>query len=314
MSDEMQNETDTGYGVTDPGATPQDSSEDGAAILAQLRAENGLEPQGDRKATIGRDVGQPLKAQGGNNAEPEASDASDEIPDELIDRALAVGFENDELRQFQSTAELQRAVSLAERIAARGKQAVTTNDATPSPAAVAEPDWDKMLADGHDSELIALQKTMWAQTKAARDEAQQLRASEQSREFTAFCHRFDDALSDMNGFEAVFGKGRRAELSVQDPTQAANRQRVFTQMEVLRRGYEAVGQQVPTELELIRSAAASVFPDQGQKNARQAVLGRMQKAGNQTVARSNSGGRQPASGRDLAAQKEAAFWKQHGDN
>lgn len=303
------------YSATDPGndfMQTANQSPDRNDVLAQLRAENGV------KNTPQSRVAETLDDTNDDDAAAEpASDApadSEEIPDELIGRALEAGLTANELREFDSAKELRRAVTVIERamaIAERGKTNVAASKTNVE--ASKEPDFEKMLADGHDADLIQAFRTTWNEAKAAREQAQSVLANEQQRAFDQQCQRFDDTLDSLAGYEAVFGKGRFAELARKDPTQATNRQRVFSQMEVLRRGYEATGQPVPDETTLIRSAAASVFSDQSAKSARQGVKKQIEQAGKQAIAKSGSGPRKPLSGPSLAAQKEADFWRKFSE-
>lgn len=303
------------YSATDPGNDSMQTagqSPDRNDVLAQLQAENGV-----KNTPKSRVAETPDDTNDDDAAAESANDApadNEEIPDDLISRALEAGLTANELREFDSAKELQRAVTVFERamaIAERGKADVAASKANVE--ASKEPDFEKMLADGHDADLIEAFRTTWNEAKAAREQAQSVLVTEQRRAFDMQCQRFDETLDNLAGYEAVFGKGRFAELSQKDPTQAANRQRVFSQMEVLRRGYEATGQQVPNEAALIRSAAASVFSDQSAKSARQVVKKEIEQAGKQAIAKAGSGPRKALSGPSLAAQKEAEFWRKFSE-
>lgn len=309
------------YGATDPGMSIdllQRGDDDGGDVLDQLRAENGVASKGEK----------PQKASNVENTDPDEANEPEtnssaavkganvdaaEIDDELIDRALDAGFTAEELRQMQSSAALRQAVSLAERLAAREKERKSAGgDSKSSPAKdteISEPNWQQMLDDGHDPQIVKVQQTVWQQANAARSMAQQIAAAEADRAFQAQCQRFDSELSAMTDLTSVLGTGTLSELTASNPAQAANRQRVFTQMEVLRRGYEVTGRQVPSESQLIRAAAASAFPDQIQKNARQQVKQSIRNANSQALPRSGSGSKRPLTGPDAARQKEAEFWK-----
>jgi hypothetical protein len=303
------------YSATDPGNDSMrttDQSPDRDNVLAQLQAENGIKNTSQSRVAESTDDTNDDDAA----AEP-ANDApadNEDIPDELIGRALDAGLTANELREFNSAKELRRAVTVIERamaIAERGKADGAASKTNVE--ASKTPDFEKMLADGHDADLIEAFRTTWNEAKAAREQAQAVVATEQQRAFELQCQRFDETLDSLPGYEAVFGKGRFADLAQKDPTQATNRQRVFSQMEVLRRGYEATGQPVPNETTLIRSAAASVFSDQSAKSARQVVKKEIEQAGKQAIAKAGSGPRKALSGPSLAAQKEAEFWRKFSE-
>lgn len=304
------------YSVVDPGNNydvTNDESNDRDTILDQLRAENdrgnddtaqSSSPKNDDDDAVQTD------ARPSHNAASE----DDDITDEMIDRALATGMTASDLREFSNARELQRAVNVAERAMARAEQNKATNaEAAKQADTEKAPDFDKMLADGHDGDIVEAFRATWQQAQAAREQAQAVLRNEQQRQIEAQHRRFDDTLNSLAGYEAVFGKGQFSELTSKDPTQANNRQRVYTQMEIMRRGYQAMGQPVPDEAALIRSAAAATFPEQLVRTARQEIKGAIKNASRQAIARPNGGQQKAMSGSALAAQKEADFWKKFGE-
>lgn len=301
----VESNSGSGYSVTDPGYESFENESEVDA-LASLKAENTTKKPSETSDDAGSDTEE--------TAETPADDAadSDGISDELLDRAFELGYTLDELKAFDSQQSLEKEVARVEKIQKRlqerqGKKP-ETEDSAPADEADPEPKWDELIELGHDPDMIALQKQNWQRAQKAEAMVQQLLRTEQERALTAQAERFDETLNKLKGFETILGTGRKSELG---QTEAANRQTVYTTMEILRRGYEAAGVKVPAEAELIQAAAMASFPKHTDQIARTKLKGDIQRAGSQALSRPRSAGGKPLAGQALAAAKEAEFWKKH---
>lgn len=302
--------TDTGdYSITDPGYDAG-NLESPVDELAELIAENTTkkppETSGDASGTE-----ETTEETVTTPPDDETADSNIEISDELLDRALELGYTIDQMKEFSSADALEKEVTRVESLQKRVKERQAAK-VTPPEDEDPEPNWDELVEQGHDPDVIALQKRTWQKSKQTEALARQVIQAEQARAFEAQCNRFDDVLSGMDEFKTILGTGRRDELVKASPEQAKNRQTVFTKMNLLKQGYETAGLEVPPEEELIQEAVHASFYKHSQKTARQKLMSDIKKTGSQTLSRPNSGGAKPLSGQALAEQKELEFWKSKG--
>lgn len=304
-------ETTSEYSVVDPGMTSVSTSDDSADVLADLKAQNS--GGGNGNANTSADTS---KTGGDDNTvvSKATDDNADFYDDDLIDRALDAGLTAEDLREATSANHVRNMISLAERMRARsanGNNGGKTQPATTTQSEIKEPDWQQMLDDGHDPQIITVQKSVWQQALAARSAAEALQKAESDRAFARQCEQFDNELDGMNGYEAVLGKGRIDTLRTSNPQQAAARQKVYTQMEVLRAGLAAMNQPPLDEQQLIRAAVAATFPTHAASNARQTLKRDISTTARQAVPQPTGGARRPLTGAQAAADKEEQFWKSH---
>jgi hypothetical protein len=302
----------TGYSATDPGSELNEPVED---ELAALIAEN-TKVKPSATADDASETETDGDGETEETAETSAGDESaDDISDELLDRAIAVGYELDDIREFKDAKALEKELSRVEKLRDRlqGKKAgtETATETEPEPESK-EPDWNQLIEDGHDPDIIALQKSNWQRATAAEAMVKQLQQVEQTRAQQAVIDRFDDALNDMGKeYESILGKGRAAELMKSSPEAARNRSKVFTTMTILRNGYQQSGQPVPPEAELIQQAFQASFHSQLKEIARKSIKNQIKNAGSQALSRPRSGSAKELPGPERALVKEREFWKQH---
>ena len=302
----------TGYSVTDPGYDDRVDEDDGDA-LAQLIAENKKKTPSETSD----DASEPEKPTE-ETAETPADDAAEfDISDELLGRAVAAGYELEDIREFRDAKAFEKELSRVERIQKRlqeqkaGTESAETPEPEPEPESK-EPDWDQMIQEGHDPDIIALQKSSWQRAAAAEAKVRELEQAEQVRAAAAVSDRFDETLNSLGDeYESLLGKGRRAELMKSSPEAAENRQKVFTMMTILRDGFVRNGQPVPPEADLIQQAVQASFFKQSQEIARNALKKQIKNAGSQALSRPRSGSSRELSGPERALQKEREFWKAH---
>lgn len=318
-SGSQEESSNEGYSVTDPGYEFLDPVEDS---IESLRAENtktpsetsddASKPEGDAEA--GTDGGTEEAAEQPTSGNDAAGDF--DISDELLDRAVAVGYELSDIRDFKDAKAFEKELARVERLQQRLQEKKTgaepPADEEPPPEAEKEPDWDQLINDGHDPDIIELQKKNWQRATAAEAQVKELRRIETERAIAAQSDRFDEVLNGLGEeYTPLLGKGRRAELINSSPEVAANRQKVFTTMTILRTGYQQSGQPVPSDTELIQQAVQASFYKQTQELARSAIKRQIKNAGSQALSRPRSGGKDQLSGPDRALEKEREFWKSH---
>lgn len=302
-------ESTSEYSVTDPGYDAS-SSADSEITLESLKAENETKPDSTESDASEAES----DTEETTEESPVESAESNDISDELLDRATALGYTIEDLKSFRSEKSLEKDILRSEKLQQRLQQRQGKKPAEESAVVEEtdpEPNWDEMIDEGHDPANVAIQKQLWQRASKAEALVQQVYHAERTREFTAQCERFDDTLNKLEGFEKILGSGRKDDISKASPNQAANRQTVFTTMQILKRGYEEAGVKVPAEAELIEAAAMASFPKHVQQTARKKLTGDIKKAGSQALSRPHSTAAKPMSGPSLAAAKEAEFWKKH---
>jgi hypothetical protein len=199
-------ESTSDYGVTDPGYETIEPVDD---ELAALRAENtkekpsGEESSGDASSEVSDDAGgddtdeSTEEAEETSTGEGDAAtdSADDEISDELLDRAIAVGFELDDVKDLTDAKAFERAVVRVEKLQADSGQEARTMQPAAETAETesAEPDWDQMIEDGHDPDIIALQKDQLNVQLAAEAEVKQLKKQSRCELRRLTLRQFDSA-------------------------------------------------------------------------------------------------------------------------
>lgn len=239
----------------------------------------------------------------------------DGLSDELIDRAFALGYTVDDLKEVKDAKALEREIGRVERLNARLKAKPSDSEQTPpenGDDADKEPDWEAMVEQGHDPDVIALNRRMWQRAQQAEAKANQLLQAEQNRVLEAQSLRFDAALNSMEDFSELFGSGTKAELDKASPTQAQNRQKVFTEMNMLRMAYQAANIPIPPEAELIEKAVYSAFYKQIQKTARETLKKDIRKNSSQSLTRARTTKTTELTGPDKALEIERNWRKEHG--
>lgn len=305
------------YTTVDPGYDSVEPVED---ELAALVAENKKTKPSDSAAAEDDDASDTEGGDTDGVVEEDAetqpgvqADAADDISDELLDRAIALGWELDDIRGVSDAKAFEKEIVRAERLQQRLQaRKASEKDAGTEADEPTEPDWDRMIQDGHDPDIIALQKTNWQRATEAQARVRQLEQAERQRAAQAVSDRFDDALNGLGEeYSSLIGKGKRDELMKSSPELVKNRQKVFNTMAILRNGYVQSGEPVPPESELIQQALQASFYRQTQEIARKAVKAKIKNAGSQALSRPRSGSEKELPGPERALAKEEAFWRSH---
>jgi hypothetical protein len=298
-------ESKSEYSVTDPGYGSGDAG-DGPTLedlIAENKTENTPSSTEDDASEADGDTEETGETPADESATP------DGFSDELLDRATELGYTLDEIKGFRSEKSLQKEITRVETLQKRLQERQAKPEPAPIEEATPEPDWAALVEEGHDPATIDLLKANHQRTVAAEALVRQMYQAEQSRALTAQSERFDDTLNKMEGFGKILGSGRKGDLTKASPEHVANRQKVFTTMQILKRGFEEAGVKVPSEEKLIKAAAMASFPDHTEQIARTQLKSDIKKAGSQALSRPNSAGAKPLSGAPAAAAKEDAFWK-----
>lgn len=318
-----QTTTGSEYSVTDPGYdSGLGDNEDRETTLAALKAENTKSTSSDEEtstegdeASSETDAGTEETTSEESDSEESTDDAADEsqFSDELLDRAVALGYTLDDLKSFSDAKALEKDIKRVERFNERLQaKKPTESDGEPEPEAEQEPNWDKMVEDGHDPETVKLHRATWERAAKAEAKLNDVVKAESQRAWEAHCERFDAALDKLGeDYKPLFGTGRRGEIAKTSPDAARNRDKVFEMTTILRNGYVAAGRPVPPEAELINEAVQASFWRQSQTIARNKLKGDIKKSSSQSLSRPRSAGKSQLVGAERALEKEREFWKSH---
>lgn len=302
------------YSVTDPGYTVDATEADEPADeLAQLKAENA--PKDKTSADEAPTEPAEASADAGGDAE-ETAESNEDFSDELLSRAVALGYTVADIKSFRSEKSLEKEVSRVERIQQRmaSQQAARADQAPPAtdtvPPDQAEPNWAQMIEDGHDENFVAMQRQTWQRAQAAEAGLRQLQQAQQQRDYDAQVERFDSTLNDLGEeYESLFGKGSIRDVNRVSPDLAKKRVEVFHKFQQLKNSYLMNRLPLPPERELIEEAVHARFWKQTKTLARKELTNDIKKAGSQALSRPRSSGRQALTGASAALAKEQDFWK-----
>ncbi len=301
------NDSGTGYSATDPGYEAFEDSDE--------ESSNTEQPSETSDEASGTTTEETVKTPAVETVDSET------ISDELLDKAFELGYSIDDLKKFDDVKSLEREITRVAKFQERfkvheaGKVPVTEQPPEadlPVDDENTPPDWEELIEQGHDPDMVALQKKNWERAERAEAQVRQLTQIERQRAFEAQCERFDATLNNIGDeFKDVFGTGNRGELLTKSPEQAQNRQQVFDKMNMLRHGYLTAGKRVPEESELIQEAVHASFYKHAQTTAREKLKGDIKKSGSQALSRPNSGGATPLNGPSKALQMEQEYWKRN---
>lgn len=259
-----------------PVAQPVDDDTPPPGLVAKEPAPSGGR---DAEAEVHEDLAQ-LPETGEEASEGEATPP--EFSDELRERALDLGLANEDLHEFGSNEEAERALDLMERrlvgvlrapaAPAAEKPAAPAAPAAKTAAAAAPADEDTyqdlpdLSADGdwepefragwkavreRDKARHAQVKELKAKLDTALGEVSRLTQFEMKRQKEAFTERFDSYLDGMGEeYHPLIGKGAGSELDERSPEMAA-RLKILEHMDDLAGAYELrardTGRPMPSE-------------------------------------------------------------------
>lgn len=261
----------------------------------------------------------------------EAAEDEDEVPvfsDDLIDRAVALGWSRSRLERFRNEDSLARELTRVEQLDKRVKQSEAKAQGKDDAQAPKEPDWAALKVAGYDEgqldrerELFKRSVDAFKEAKEARREAAEMRryleglqAQQDMQEWIAKTDRFETTLQELieetEGYKELFGEGSAAKLK-RTGTEFQNRSRVLTRKLSIEDEYTRLGVPLPSEQELLQQAVGSLFNGHSQKIARQKLKEDIKKAGSQALARPQSTGKQGLTGLQKAEMRVEEFWRTH---
>ena len=273
------------YEIKDPGS-------DGEAAIKKLKAEidakqaakkekaaaakakekdSGSEEEAAAETEEAEGDSPAAKAEAEVVAEPE-EDAGDEIPDELWEQAEALGWEEDEIKDFSTVSELKKAVTLAAKAAARAAPAKAVVEVKQeAKVETAEDDIPDLDPEEYDEKTVKGWKAMKARVKAAEEQNAQLAQEQKERAFRELRTRMRGFCDEVKEDYGEINLPKEAEIA--------------GEMDHLLRS----GKQFKTEKELFRAAAARVFADQAGANERRKLSRSLNSRSAQTTVRPKGG-------------------------
>ena len=343
MADGTQTETETILeGSPEFNGDVQTEDDGKVADLAEIYF-NGVEddnPPGD-ETDSGDANAASEKEDGADDGDSRAEDkqtdggADDNVPvatDDQLAHAEEAGFTRQDAEALAKAGQLdavlgasdRRLASLAQQASAGkegdegGKEAAAPE--TPDPFS----EWVKAERgkdDGYDGELLdrlddlhkaSMNNPAMAALREQVDAIQQGMQAEQNRQATALFDNDIEALGDT--WQGTFGKGSIAEVQADKPA-LGNREKLYKTMQVLKSGYEAVGEQAPAQRELMRRALRLEFETETKRNVTRDVSNKMRDAKGQFASKpTRRTGRTSVAADDKARKdSELADWeKEHG--
>lgn len=151
------------YTATDPGYEIILEAEPETNELAKLIEEN-KKPKPSETSDDASETDGDTEEAAETPTDDEAA-VSQEPSDELLDRALELGYTLAELKSFKDVQSLETEVARVEKVHKRllERQAATqpvVQEVTTPVEENPEPKWDELIEQGHDPDIVALQKTV----------------------------------------------------------------------------------------------------------------------------------------------------------
>lgn len=220
--------------------------------------------------------------------EPVAEDSSEpEISKTLIDKAVELGFTEEEAKSFGDNGKLDNVIKVFNK--REPKEVKEVKDDPPAiekfELDLSEEDYDEDFVKtiNNMNEHYAQQLEKVTGQLSARDKLiEEIVDGIDARNESDFSERFDSWVSNLGGqYHDLLGKGPTASLKASG-SEAKNRDAIRDEMEVLAAGYDQVGRDIPQESELFRRALQSVF---GETVSRKNLNGKIQKRRSQMTNR-----------------------------
>ncbi len=217
---------------------------------------------------------QPIKAAAVNASPSRAS----------IAKAVRLGLEDDEIADYDTEADLQKAIKLMERRKGAENSGEPKKPAAPDakrPKVDDIPDldpesFDETLTKGW-STLKGLAKHHESRADALEQRLEQLVQVIQHSHATQSHERFDGTVNGLKKPD-LFGEGDVNEL--EDANHVANRQKLFAAREDLIQGMQKRGEKIPSEKKIVEKAYRMVFGETIKSEAREELAQGIKKRGN----------------------------------
>ena len=310
------------YSQVDPG---DDRVLDSPSPSAQADDATGAESSDDS----GSDT-EPSDETAAADAAADSEDSADTISDDLLNRALDLGWDASKLLHFRSEKSLERELTRAEdirdRLEAKQAQSKPETDTAPHPAEALvtklEQRLEKMLEEGtaDEDQIGALKdtleiakltlsenkslKTQQQKDKLEREQEKADREQEKlQRLHQAKEQRFDAVLEKLNDkLGGAFGTGPGTKLD-KNSAEFKTRNATWTRWLALQQAFP----ETPDE-ELIEEAAAAALHKRTNELARKKLVADIRKASGQTLARSRPPGTKPLEGEEKARAATREFF------
>ena len=191
-----------------------------------------------------------------DNQEAEVDSESDEIDEQLINDALEVGLEPDDIDKLGSYEAIQNFIDIAKRQKGDVEEEKEQDPDFSLEYDLPEDTPDEVkkavqgLVDKLEQKFAGLQEVFG--DLQSRQESEQIQQSEAA---------FDQMIESVGeGFQGLFGTGPTGEMT-EGSQFLENRVLLIEEMNALAAGYEAQGREMPDESTLMRRAIASAFTD-----------------------------------------------------
>lgn len=253
------------------------------------------------------------EADAGNDPSSQGEDI-DGFPTPLLDRAARLGMGYQDVRAYGNAATLEHAINREEMVRrstapapAMAPQAeqpplnqqLTGQQYQPQGDEATEPDFDQMIADGHDENMVSIIRNQHHQLKQSNAQLSQLSQASQVQSQQAAETQFRQTL---NGLGSDYSKVIGADPSVVHPTsrEAENQQAIRSLVGFIETGMQQSGLQPLPQAQLIRIALNGVAGDHLKQTARSEVTSRIRQNGSQATNPPNA-----TSGRQLKGEARA---------
>jgi hypothetical protein len=259
--------------------------------------------------------------------------------DALLDRAAAIGFNYNDVKEFGSNRLLEVAVNRAERLARnileQHQRSSSQSDASrspqrsgsPSKAELAHAEQEERIAkladEGWGDDTVAImrsQNDMVLQQARVIEQLQQqsiqsqnaLAVASQQEAEVRFERSMDGYLETLGDeYSSLFGKGASAELQ-QGTQEFANRARVFQVASAMKEMAQQKGWEVPSDSRAFEMAVNAEFGSHAKELARKEIKSKLRQSGKSATSRPSQSVGKALTGVEKAASRVSDFFKTHG--
>lgn len=200
-------------------------------------------------------------------------------------KAVRLGMEDDEIADYDTEADLLKAIKLVERRKAVSEDSgEQKKPAAPDVKRIKIDDISDLNAEKYDDDIVKVFGALKGLAKQESERAdrlekqiEQLVEVHQHSSQTALHNRFDSAVEGLRKSD-LFGEGVVDDL--EDDTHRANRVKLFQAREDLVQGMRKRGEKVPSEKKLVEKAYRMAFGETIKADVRKDFAGNVQKRSN----------------------------------
>jgi|DEB0MinimDraft_4_1074332.scaffolds.fasta_scaffold00439_11 hypothetical protein len=264
----------------------------------------------------------------------EAAESADEFEESLLNRAAAVGYNFNDVKQFGSNASLKIAVERSEALARSILEQQQRQAANPAQSgqqqsrpseyeqfhAAQKEKIEQLAAEGYGDEAVAV---MHQQNDMALRQAQIIESLQQQSRNTQteasiaaqqaaevqFERSMDGYLESLGDeYSSLFGKGASATMS-QGTQEFANRARVFQVASGLKELAQQKGWDVPSDSRAFEMAVNAEFGSRVKELARKEIKSKLRKSSQSVTSRPSQSAGRALTGEERAAERVTTFFK-----